>query len=129
MAFIANGTDSFARQFLGTTPVADTPFTTSEYTTAVALHMGVPIQAIKNCVGEAIRNNPNCQFSSVDHYGHNLTTVAGSEGGGITTQLYQIVLRQQVSNTWEEQQTAPAKPYSETLFPLWPLSAMIRTSR
>ena len=40
MAFLANGADPFARQFLGTTPVADTPFTPNEYTTAVALHMG-----------------------------------------------------------------------------------------
>ena len=47
MAFIANGTDSFARQFLGTTPVADTPFTPSEYTTAVALHMGGPNRSHK----------------------------------------------------------------------------------
>jgi hypothetical protein len=44
MAFVANGAEPFARQFLGTTPVADTPFTLSEYTMAVALHMGVPIQ-------------------------------------------------------------------------------------
>jgi hypothetical protein len=30
MAFLANGADPFARQFLGTTPVADTPFTPNE---------------------------------------------------------------------------------------------------
>ena len=97
MAFIANGTDAFARQFLGTIPVADTPFTPSEYTTAVALHMGVPIQAIKNRVGEAIHNNPNCQFSSVDHYGHNLTTVAGIEGGG--TQRNHNTIARTISNS------------------------------
>jgi hypothetical protein len=47
----------------------------------------------------------------------------------LSLELFQIVLRQQASNTWEEQQTVPAKPYSETLFPLMPLSAMIRASR
>jgi hypothetical protein len=82
MVFLANGADPFAHQFLGTTPVADTPFTPNKYTTAVALHMGVPVQAQKNHIAEVIRNNPNCQFSSVDHYGHNLTTVARFEGGG-----------------------------------------------
>ena len=97
MAFFANGTDPFARQFLGTTPVGDTPFTPSEYTTAVALHMGVPIQAIKNRVGEAIRNNSNCQFTSVDYYGHNLTTVAGIEGGG--TQRNHNTIARTISNS------------------------------
>ncbi len=97
MAFIANGTDAFARQILGTIPMADTPFTPSEYTTAVALHMGVPIQAIKNRVGEAILNNPNYQFSSVDHYGRNLTTVAGIEGGG--TQRNHNTIARTISNS------------------------------
>jgi hypothetical protein len=82
MAFLANGTDPFARHLLGTLPVASVPFTALEWTTAVALHMGVPIPALKNRVGETIRNNSNCSYSSVDHFGHNLTTVAGIEGGG-----------------------------------------------
>ena len=33
---------AYARQFLGTTPVADTPFTPNEYITAVALHSSSP---------------------------------------------------------------------------------------
>jgi len=97
MAFLANGADPFARQFLGTTPVADTPFTPNEYTTAVALHMGVPVQVLKNHIGEAIRNNPNCQFASVDHYGHNLTTVVGIEGGG--TQRNHNTISRTISNS------------------------------
>ena len=82
MAFQANAACPFARQLLGSLPIAEVPFTPSEWTTAVALHMGVPAPALKNRVGETIRNNPNCPFTSVDHFGHNLTTVAGIEGGG-----------------------------------------------
>ena len=46
MAFLANGTDPFARHLLGTLPVAAVPFTAQEWTTAVALHMGVPVPAL-----------------------------------------------------------------------------------
>jgi hypothetical protein len=82
MAFLANGTDSFARQLLGSLPFGGVPFTPQEWTTAVALHMGVPIPALRNRVGETIRNNPKCPLTTVDQYGYNLTTVAGIEGGG-----------------------------------------------
>jgi len=97
MAFLANGADPFARHFLGTTNVADTPFSPLEYTTAVALHMGVPIQAIKNSIDEVIGNNQNCQFASLDHYGHNLATVAGAEGGG--TQRNHNTIARTISNS------------------------------
>ena len=97
MAILVNGVDSFARQFLGSTPVADTPFAPNEYTTAVALHMGVPVQVLKNHIGETIRNNPNCQFASVDPYGHNLTTVVGIEGGG--TQRNHNTISRSISNS------------------------------
>jgi hypothetical protein len=82
MAFLANGTDQFARQLLGTLPFGGIPFTPQEWTTAVALHMGVPVPALINRVGETIRNNSNCPLTTVDQYGYNLTTVAGIEGGG-----------------------------------------------
>ena len=135
MAFFANGTDPFARQFLGTTPVGDTPFTPSEYTTAVALHMGVLIQAIKNRVGEAIRNNPNCHSPRLTTMGTTSQRSPESKEAGpsaITTlspEPYQTAYRQQASNTWEEQQIAPAKPSSEMPSPLRLQSAMTRANR
>jgi len=82
MAFLANGTDLFARQLLGTLPHADVPFTSAEWATSVALHMGVPVPALQNRVGETIRNHSNCPLMTVDPHGFNLTTVAGIEGGG-----------------------------------------------
>ena len=44
--------------------------------------MRVPSPVIKNRIGAAIRSNLNCPFTSIGHFGHNLTTVAGIEGGG-----------------------------------------------
>ena len=82
MAFQANSACPLARQLLGSLPVSSVPFTPLEWTTAVALHMGVPIPALKNRIGERIRNNSNSAFISVDHFGYNLTRVGGVEGGG-----------------------------------------------
>jgi len=52
---------------------------------------------LKNHICETIRNNPNCQFASVDPYGHNLTTVVGIEGGG--TQLNHNTISRSISNS------------------------------
>jgi len=59
--------------------------------------MGVPVQALKNHIGETIRNNPNCQFALVDHYGNNLTTAVGIEGG--ETQRNHNTVSRTISNS------------------------------
>ena len=43
-------------------------------------------------MGETIRSNSSSPFISVDHFGHNLTTVAGIEGGG-TQRNHNIIAR------------------------------------
>ena len=96
MAFLANGMDHFARHLLGSLPNASTHFTPLEWTTAVALHLGTPVPALKGLVGETIRNNPNSPFTSVDPHGHNLTTIAGVMGGG--TQRNHNAIARAISN-------------------------------
>jgi hypothetical protein len=82
MAFLANSKDPFATKLLGSLPHPDVRFDAREWTTAVALHLGVPIPALKAHVGSRIVNHPNCQQLTVDPHGYNLTTVTGLKGGG-----------------------------------------------
>jgi hypothetical protein len=81
-AFFANSTDQFACKLLGNLPHPEVSFTPSEWTTSVAIHMGVPVAALRSSVGATIHNNSNSPYTSVDPFGYKLTTVAGIEGGG-----------------------------------------------
>ncbi len=88
--------------------------------------MGVPAPVIKNRIGEAFRNNLNCHFTLIGHFGHNLTTVAGIEGG-VTQRNYNAITCWIISASLasagiehEEQQITPAKPPSGRPFPAAP---------
>ena len=63
----------------------------------IGADMGVPAPVIKNRIGEAFRNNLNCHFTLIGHFGHNLTTVAGIEGGRNSAELQRHHLLDHIS--------------------------------
>jgi hypothetical protein len=85
LAFFANSTDAFACKLLGNLPHAQVKFSPREFTTAVALHMGIRIPSLKAFVDDPILNNSKSPPLSVDPHGYNLTTVTGIKGGGTQT--------------------------------------------
>ena len=82
IAFFANSTDVFANQLIGM-PHCKVQFTPDEYITSIAMKLGLPIPALRQYVGDRIRNNANCQQIHVDPCGNNITTVAGARGGNV----------------------------------------------
>jgi hypothetical protein len=82
MAFLANSTCHFNRKLLGSPPHPQVPFSSHEWTTAVACRMGIPVPCVRPLVGTRIHNHRNSPQTLVDKYAHNLTTVTGILGGG-----------------------------------------------
>ena len=83
ISFFATINNDFASKLLGNMPNRYVPFSPDEFTTAVAVHMGVKIPALASFIGSQISNNRRCQQLCVDPYGHNLSTIAGTSGGSI----------------------------------------------
>ena len=82
MAFFANSTCPFSRKLLGSPPHSQVPFSSREWTTAVACRMGIPVPCVRPLVGTRIHNHRNSPQVPVDKYAHNLSTVTGIQGGG-----------------------------------------------
>ena len=81
MAFLANSHCALASTLLGNLPNAEIAFSANEWTTAVSIHMGLPIPSLKSSVGLLISNNENSRKLQVDPHGHHLSTVTEVKGG------------------------------------------------
>ena len=82
-AYHATRGNPFANTLFGSLPNPAVPMNSPEWTTAAAIHMGVPINALNHRLGEPIRNHANCRQLHVDRYGYNLSAATGVTGGHI----------------------------------------------
>jgi hypothetical protein len=56
MAFFANSKDSLSKSLFSGLPMPSTCFTQTQWSTAVALHFGIPIQALRARVGKHVQS-------------------------------------------------------------------------
>jgi hypothetical protein len=84
MAFYANSNDSFSKSVLSGLPVPSICFTHAQWSTAVALHFGVPIPALRAHIGKQIQSGTHIGGPFiVDARGQNLLTAPGLRDGHI----------------------------------------------
>jgi hypothetical protein len=79
MTFFANSKDSFSKSLFSGLPVSNihfTHFTQAQWSTAVELHFGIPIPALRAHVGKPIQSGMRREGPFIiDAHGHSLLTV------------------------------------------------------
>ena len=84
IVFFANSKDPFPKSLFSGLPVPGLRFSRAEWTTAVAVHFGVPVPALRAHVGKPIKTNPRQNPPTVvDEHGHTLLRARGLTGGHI----------------------------------------------
>jgi hypothetical protein len=84
MVFYANSKYPFSRSLFSGLPVPNICFTQTQWSTAVALHFGIPIPALRAHIGKHIRSGMRRGGPSiVNAQGHSLLTAPALRGGHI----------------------------------------------